>query len=117
MKFQILPEENYNQIKVNVEKLDSAVAPELKSQIVVATNAGDDVDLIIDLSNVTFADSSGLSAILLAFRICRDSGNHLVIFGVQDRIMKLLEISRLTESLTIVNTLDEAVIVLKELRS
>ena len=117
MKFQIQPEETYNLLTVNIEKLDSAVAPELKSQIVVATNTGEDTDLIMDLTKVSFADSSGLSAILLAFRICRDAGNHLVIFGVQNRIMKLLEISRLTESLTIVNTLDEAIVVLDEVQS
>lgn len=76
-------------------RLDSKAAPELKSRIVVLESE-EDSDLIIDLSTVTFADSSGLGSLLLAHRLFRDNGRKLVLAGVTARVRKLLDISQLS---------------------
>ena len=65
-------------------------------------------NLILDLSNVEFVDSSGLSAILTANRLWKGFGL-FVITGVNHAaVKKLIEISRLDSVLTIIPTTEEA---------
>ena len=64
---------------------------------------------MIDINQTKYCDSSGLSAILLANRLCRDSKGTFVLTGVNDQIQKLIEISQLDRVLHITPTLSEAV--------
>ena len=59
--------------------------------------------------NDTVSDSSGLSSILLANRLCRDAGGSFVLTGLSSHIKKLIEIAQLDRVLTITPTLDEAI--------
>lgn len=113
MNLEIDQKEGYVVLTPGSARLDSTAAPELKSNIIVMGNAVETGDLIIDLHNVDFADSSGLSALLMAFRLYRDTERTLILSGLNERIEKLLEISRLTDSFTITTDLDEAVYLIK----
>lgn len=95
MKFSITHSDDITTLKIGIEKLDSKVAPDLKSQFIQLSNDDNSGHLIVDMSAVSFADSSGLSALLLANRLYRESERELVFFGIQDRIMKLIDISQL----------------------
>jgi len=101
MKFSIAKSEDSTSLKIGVEKLDSKVAPELKSQFILLANDETSGNLLVDLSLVAFADSSGLSALLLAHRLYRDTTRRLVFIGAQERILRLIEISQLTSVFTI----------------
>ncbi len=105
MKFSLTHSDDTTILKIGVEKLDSKVAPDLKSQFILLANDENSGHLLVDLSTISFADSSGLSALLLAHRLYRESDRELVFFSVQERIMKLIEISQLTSVLNI--TADE----------
>ncbi len=107
MNFEISKEANYTLIKVKVEKLDSQEAPELKSHIVMANKSGEK-NLIIDLSETRYCDSSGLSALLVANRLTRDLSGTLVICSLQEPVMKLITISQLHNVLNITETLSDA---------
>jgi anti-anti-sigma factor len=96
MKFSVSHSDDTTTLKIGVEKLDSKVAPDLKSQFILLANDENSGHLIVDMSTISFADSSGLSALLLANRLYRETERELVFFGVQERIMKLIEISQLT---------------------
>jgi anti-anti-sigma factor len=96
MKFSVTHSEDITTLKLGVDKLDSKVAPDLKSQFILLANDENSGHLLVDLSTVSFADSSGLSALLLAHRLFRETQRELVFYGVQERIMKLIEISQLT---------------------
>lgn len=96
MKFSISNSEDTTTLKIGVEKLDSKIAPDLKSQFIQLANDDNSGHLLVDMSMISFADSSGLSSLLLAHRLYRESERELVFFGVQDRILKLIEISQLT---------------------
>ncbi len=107
MKFFLDKQERYTLMKIQEENLNAALAPQLKSELVVLANEGVP-NLIIDLSEVKYVDSSGLSAILTADRLWK-SGT-FVLTGVQsDAVRKLIEISRLDTVLNIIPTVEESV--------
>lgn len=107
MSFQVEKNEKYTVIKFKNEKLDSHVAPSLKSELVVLNSDGVK-NIIIDLSQTRYCDSSGLSAILVANRLCKNSHGALVLTGLQESVKKLIAISQLDSILTISNSLSEA---------
>jgi anti-anti-sigma factor len=90
-----------------VEKLDSTKAPDLKSEIVYLNKQGYR-NMIIDLSRTKYCDSSGLSAILVGNRLCKELNGSFVLSGVQDGVQKLITISQLDPVLHITPTLNEA---------
>ncbi len=107
MNFEIVKTDKYAVIKLQVEKLDSNIAPSLKSELVVLNTDGVK-NIIIDMSLTRYCDSSGLSAILVANRLCRNSQGAFVLTGLQDAVKKLISISQLDSILTITDGLPEA---------
>lgn len=108
MKIQISSEEKYTVLRPDAEKLDSSVSPLLKAEIVMLNGKGVK-NLLIDLSDVKYIDSSGLSSILVANRLCKSLDGVLVLCGLQDNVKKLITISQLDGILTIVPTAGEGV--------
>ena len=108
MKFSINKEEKYTILKLDEEKLDSVIAPQLKTEF-TNLNAEGTKNIIFDMSEVKYTDSSGLSAILVANRICGAIDGYLILTGTQDHVNKLIEISQLTDVLNIIPTNDEAI--------
>ncbi|MFT4898395.1 MAG: anti-sigma B factor antagonist [Flavobacteriales bacterium] len=108
MNFTIDKQEKYTSIKVHVEKLDTTVAPALKSELVML-NAHGAKNLIIDLEETRYCDSSGLSAILVANRLCKNVNGTFVLTGLQESVTKLISISQLDTILNITPTAKEAV--------
>ena len=107
MSFQIDKTDKYTIIKLLAEKLDSNLAPSLKSELVVISTDGVK-NIIIDLSDTRYCDSSGLSAILVANRLCKNSQGSFVLTGLQDSVKKLISISQLDTILNITTTVEEA---------
>lgn len=103
--FLVERSERYSLIRLQSEKLDTMVAPALKSELVVL-NADGVKNLIIDLSETRYCDSSGLSAILVANRLCKNANGVLIVTGLQEPVKKLIAISQLDSILKI--TLDLA---------
>lgn len=108
MKYSIEKKDKHCTIKLDEEKLDSLVAPDLKSEF-VKLNAEGTKNIILDMSPVKYVDSSGLSAILVANRLCDNAGGTLVLASVSDHVMKLINISQLDSILTIHKTVEEGI--------
>ena len=108
MKYSIDKKENYTVLELQEENLNSMVAPNLKSELVILSNEGIS-NLILDLSKVKYVDSSGLSAILTANRLWKSLGSFVLTGIVHDPVRKLIEISRLDSVLTIVHSLSESI--------
>lgn len=107
MKYSIDKKENYAVLELHEENLNSVVAPNLKSELVILSNEGI-ANLILDLSKVKYVDSSGLSAILTANRLWKSLGTFVLTGIVHSPVRKLIEISRLDSVLTIIPTLSES---------
>lgn len=108
MKYSLEKKENYAIFLLEEENLNSIIAPDLKSEFVFFRNEGVQ-NLIFDLSDVKYVDSSGLSAILTANRLWKDYGG-FVLTGINSPIIKkLIQISKLETILTISDSMEEAV--------
>ena len=108
MNFEVNSNDNYTLVKCNLEKLDTTVAPELKSQLLYLDKSGVS-NYILDLSIVKYCDSSGLSALLVGNRIAKTAKGSFVICGLQPNVMKLITISQLHSVLNIIPSQIEAV--------
>jgi anti-sigma B factor antagonist len=108
MNFVVEQKEKLVCIASQIEKLDAIFAPELKSELVLQ-NHGGQRNQIVDLSKTKYIDSSGLSALLVGQRLCRDSNGTFVICGLQDTVRKLITISQLDSVFKITPTLNEAI--------
>jgi anti-anti-sigma factor len=108
MEFKIEKQENYTLIQVLEEKLDTNVAPTLKSELVLISGNGEK-NIILDLSNCRYCDSSGLSAILVANRLCKNASGTFVLTGLNDAVDRLITISQLDTVLNITSSIKEAV--------
>ena len=116
MKYSIDKNEHYSILKLHEEKLDSPLSPKLKSEF-VTLNAEGIKNLIVDLSEVKYVDSSGLSALLVGNRIYTEDGGIFILTALNDHVMKLIRISQLNNVLNILPTVEEAVdaVFLKEI--
>ena len=108
MNLTIDKQEKYALVSIKESKLTSLVAPDLKAEIVMLNHDGFK-NMIFDLNEVQYCDSSGLSAILVAYRACRDNNGAFVLAGVQDHVRKLISISQLDGMLVQVPTVNEAI--------
>lgn len=111
MNFIIAQDTNFAVIQSSVEKLDASNASELKEELLVLNKKGVN-SMILDLSKSRYCDSSGLSAILTANRLCKDTNGQFVLCGLQENVAKMIRIAQLDKVLNISETLDEAKAVL-----
>ena len=108
MKFTVDKHEKYVLIKLNESKLNSLISPQLKSELILMNTDGQR-NIILDLSMVKFADSSGLSSLLVGHRICKNAEGSFILTGLSDSVARLISISQLENVLSIVKTPEEAI--------
>lgn len=108
MKFTVDKHEKYVLIKLNENKLNSLISPQLKSELILSNSEGQR-NIVLDLSNVKYSDSSGLSSLLVGHRICKNANGSFILTGINDNIARLISISQLENILNIVGTVDEAI--------
>lgn len=108
MDFNIESKSNSTLIQVQTEKLDTHIAPSLKSELVLVSGKGEK-NIILDLEKCQYCDSSGLSAILVANRLCKNAGGMFVLCGLSDAVERLITISQLDTVLNIADNVDAAV--------
>lgn len=113
MDFEIIKIGDYTLIKVLNDRLDTNNAPDLKSELVVV-NANGEKNIILDVSNCEYCDSSGLSAILVANRLCEDAIGTFILTGLQPDVEQIIRISMLHTVLIITKTVKEAEELLKQ---
>ncbi|MEM0996449.1 MAG: STAS domain-containing protein [Bacteroidota bacterium] len=108
MKYLTKLHENYVLLQLQEEKLNSSIAPDLKSALVMLGAQGVR-NFLLDLSEVQYADSSGLSALLRGKAIAGESGGLFVLFGVNSHVTKLIQITQLDRVFNILPTQQEAI--------
>lgn len=100
--------------KLNEKRFDSSISGLVKGELTILLQAENINKLILDLSDVDYCDSSGLSAILLAFRILQSNEGEIRIASPSKNVKYLIEISQLNRILPIRNSVDEALKDLEE---
>jgi anti-sigma B factor antagonist len=82
-------------------ELDAATSGRLDAEIALALSDPAVTLLRIDLSQIRFLDSSGLSVLISAHHQLRDRGGKLVLRHPSEIVQRLFEITQLSGELTI----------------
>lgn len=93
-------------VKPMENRIDASVAVDFKEKMAGFINAQNDL-LILDLSAVTFMDSSGLGAIVSSLKMLGRKGD-LVISGVHQTVMNMFKLTRMDRVFRIFANKDEA---------
>lgn len=74
--------------------LDASVAGPLKKRLHQYAEQGW-AKLVLDLVNVEFMDSSGLTVIISTLKTLKERGGHLVLSGVNEELLSMFRLTRL----------------------
>jgi len=107
-------------MEFNTEKIKGVTVVELKTDVLDANNAKEfranispilekNQNVVFDMSQVGFLDSSGCGTILSSLRQLNSAGGDLKMFGLQKSVRTLLELIRMHRIIEIFNTKDEAI--------
>jgi anti-anti-sigma factor len=107
MNFEVTKNANSVVLVVKERKLDVSVSPELKGEFILLCRPAVKT-LIVDLGDVEFCDSSGLSALLIAERLMRQQGGKVKLVGVHKKVLSLLKISQLDKVFPVFDTVAKA---------
>jgi len=64
--------------------------------------------VIVDLSGVSYIDSSGIASLVEAFQTARKNGGAFILATVSDSALRVLQLARLDKVFTIAATVEEA---------
>ena len=85
-----------------------ANAPAVRSELLKHVESGAQ-RIILDLSELEFADSSGLSAVLACVNAARRSGGDVVLAAPSARVRALIELTRLDEVVTVLKSVHDGI--------
>ena len=108
MKFSVDKHDKYVLVKLNESKLNSLVSTKLKAELILFNTEGQR-NIILDLSDVKYVDSSGLSSLLVGYRLCKNASGVFILTGLNAAITKLIVLSQLETIITIVPKVEEAI--------
>ena len=99
------PEQERAPLSISVDRQPSQLVVHLSGEVdasnaeslVDVLAAEGDRDIVVDAENVTFMDSSGVRALLVSRNNAAGSGLHLALRNPSDRVLRVLEITGLTE--------------------
>ena len=94
MKFDVHKNGSTTVLAVKERRLDSSISAQLKGEFLLLCTPKVD-KLVIDLAEVEFCDSSGLSALLIADRKMKEHGGAVRLDNVHKKVLALLKISML----------------------
>ncbi len=115
VNFELKKENNIAIFKLLEKNFDAQIAGLVKGELTILLTADEINKLVFDLSEVEYCDSSGLSAILLAFRILQANEGHIRLAAPNKSVKNLIDISQLGRVLPIRDSVDEAVKELEKL--
>jgi anti-sigma B factor antagonist len=88
-------------------ELDLFTSPQLKQRLADALDSGK-LQLVVDLSETTFVDSSALGALIGALRRARERGGRLVLVSQGPEIARTMELTGLDQVFDIRATREDA---------
>ncbi len=94
-------------LSLNEERLDALNSGELRDKILGLLEAGGQ-RLIVDLSGVSFIDSSGLGALLSGYKNANLRSGLFILAGLQPRVQSMFELTRLHRVFEIFPTIEDA---------
>jgi anti-sigma B factor antagonist len=88
-------------------EIDVYTSPVLQERLVDVLKEGHS-NITLDLSRVTFLDSTGLGVLITALKRCRSAEGDLELVTAQPNVLKVLEITGLNDVFRIRDSADES---------
>lgn len=104
MNYKVEKKDKYAVITMLTPNLDNQSAAELRSELVLLSGESYK-HIVIDLAQCEYCDTAGLSAILIANRLCQYG--MLILASVPENVENMLRIQRFNPEPIIVTTVDE----------
>jgi len=96
----------FNVLFVKDERIDAHNSAELKDLILHMIEQGQ-VNLVVQMENVRFVDSSGLGALLSGFKHAEAKSGKLSLSNLQNQVLSMFELTRLNRVFEIYADLNE----------
>lgn len=90
-------------------EIDHHTAGRIKTVLEREIKRSGAINIAIDLSGVTFMDSSGIGMIIGRYKTVKALGGDLILFDVNEQIKRLLEMSGLSSLVIICDTLQRGI--------
>ncbi len=87
-------------------EVDLATAPNLRQRVVQAIDDGAR-QVVVDLSDVGFMDSTGLGVLIGGLKRLRQRDGNLVVVSPSEPVAKILEVTGLMDVLGVVDSVDD----------
>jgi len=97
MNFKVEKKDTLHILHIEEQRLDNRFTSELKTQLLLMINDESSSLILVDLAAVTYADSSGLGALLLGLRQARDHEKKFALVAAQKRVLSLIKIAHLDD--------------------
>jgi anti-sigma B factor antagonist len=89
--------------------IEISTAPKLRDTLIALIDEGR-LHLVIDLSETVFLDSTGLGVLVGLLHRLRSRDGSLAIAGARDRVYRAFQISKLTQVLTLTDTVEDGIV-------
>ncbi len=103
-KYNTKEEQGYTIIELDGE-VDLSCSPDARKQILECLEANK--DLLVDLSQVSYIDSSGVASLVEGFQTAKKKSLKFGLVGVSDAAMSVLQLARLDKVFPIHANIDE----------
>lgn len=100
-------EQDVTVVKVTGE-IDVFSSPRLREMLLDVIENGAD-DLVVDLGEVTFLDSTGLGVLVGIYHRLRARSGSMTFVGANERVRRVFHITQLTKIFELYDSLDEAI--------
>ncbi|MFA5982970.1 MAG: STAS domain-containing protein [Methylococcaceae bacterium] len=107
MKLTLEKNKNFNVVWVQEERIDAHNSAGLKEYILNLLEEGEH-NLVVQLEQVRFIDSSGLGALLSGYKNAASRSGKLVLSNIQPQVLAMFELTRLNRVFEIYLDVDEA---------
>jgi anti-sigma B factor antagonist len=101
--------------RLEIERMDDGVLSlngpltlENVSPFLNAVRRENAATVILDFSGVPYLDSSGLGSLVSAYTSCQKAGRRVALIGVNPRVLKVFEITRVEDVFLMFPTLSDA---------
>ena len=108
LKLDVKHKKEYTLITVHGE-IDLYNGKQLKEKVGVIEDTSESSNLILDIKDVEYIDSTGLGILIGIKRRTTEMGGRLTLVLHSDRIIKLFEITGLSNIFTITRSLENAI--------
>ena len=106
MKLNVIKQDSLSIVSINESRLDASVAPEFRQKMEQIIADGN-THVILDISELTFMDSSSLGATVAVLKIMGNQGK-MVISGASGVVLDLFKLTRMDRVFTLVDTVEDA---------